>query len=108
VKKKKCRICRDPFEPIRQLQPTCEKMSCMLESANKNLSKKIKEKKKVARKEKDEFNWSDKKRLKKTTQTTFNKYIRLRDSGKNCVSCQKPHDGAFDCGHFKPRGGYSA
>jgi len=108
LKKKKCKICRDSFEPVRQLQPTCENMTCMIEYSNRHLTRKAKVKKQVARKALKQFNNSDINILKRLAQKLFNQFIRLRDEGLNCISCQKPYDGAFDCGHFKPRGGYSA
>jgi hypothetical protein len=45
----------------------------------------------------------------KDAQTDFNKYIRLRDSGKNCISCgsdcgRDAHGGSGDAGHFRSRG----
>jgi 5-methylcytosine-specific restriction endonuclease McrA len=37
-------------------------------------------------------------------QTEFNKYVRLRDMHKPCVSCgQSPHVGQRHCSHFRPR-----
>jgi len=36
----------------------------------------------------------------KKAQTTFNTYIRTRDSGLNCISCDKKLTGKFDAGHY--------
>jgi hypothetical protein len=36
----------------------------------------------------------------KIAQQVFNKYIRLRDKDKGCISCGKPLVGKFDAGHF--------
>lgn len=54
-------------------------------------------------------------KLKPKVQAVCNKYIRLRDTGKPCVSCGKPYDqmiaenygklgGYFDAGHWIGRG----
>lgn len=43
---------------------------------------------------------------KKDLQTVFNTFIRLRDTGKNCISCDKPLRGKFDAGHFYNVGNY--
>lgn len=37
---------------------------------------------------------------------SFQKWIRLRDAGKNCISCDKPND-LMDGGHFKKAEIYS-
>ena len=45
--------------------------------------------------------------LVKKAQTAFNSYIRARDVGKPCISCDKPLDGGantFDAGHYRSVG----
>jgi hypothetical protein len=45
--------------------------------------------------------------LVKKAQTAFNAYIRARDAGKPCISCDKPLDGGantFDAGHYRSVG----
>ena len=45
--------------------------------------------------------------LVKRAQTAFNAYIRARDAGKPCISCDKPLDGGpntFDAGHYRSVG----
>lgn len=45
--------------------------------------------------------------LVKKAQTAFNAYIRARDVGKPCISCDKPLDGGantFDAGHYRSVG----
>lgn len=44
--------------------------------------------------------------LKKIAERHFNKYIRLRDQNKPCISCST--GGAEQCGHFYSGGNYSA
>ena len=39
-------------------------------------------------------------------QIVFNKYIRLRDAGKPCISCDRPLGKVFDAGHFLSVGRY--
>lgn len=44
----------------------------------------------------------------KQLQPIFNKYIRLRDKGKPCISCGKVKDfEEMDAGHFYAKSGYS-
>lgn len=107
MKLPKCKICKNEFIKTRPLQPTCTRYECMVEYASQHLSKSVKEKKKQDTKAKKEFNQNDKVYLKELAQKVFNTYIRMRDKGNVCISCQKPYDGKFDCGHFKPRGGNS-
>ena len=40
----------------------------------------------------------------KKTQTVFNKYIRLRDSDKPCISCYRFHSGQNHAGHYRSVG----
>jgi len=39
-------------------------------------------------------------------QKVFNTYIRTRDKGKPCVTCNKPFKGKFDAGHYYSVGSY--
>ena len=36
----------------------------------------------------------------KDAQAIFNKYIRLRDAGEPCISCQRHHQGQYHAGHY--------
>lgn len=107
MKQKSCKICKDKFTPERQLQPTCTRYECMVEYANKHLSKKAKEKNKQENKAKKEFNQNDKVYLKELAQKVFNTYIRMRDKDLSCVSCGTTNDIQYQAGHYKPAGGYS-
>jgi hypothetical protein len=42
----------------------------------------------------------------KEAQVVFNKYIRERDKGLNCISCNKPPL-KKNCGHYYSQGGHS-
>ena len=44
--------------------------------------------------------------LKEQTQTLFNRYVRIRDEGKNCISSQIPYKSDFDAGHCFSVGSY--
>lgn len=45
---------------------------------------------------------------KKEAQNVFNRYVRLRDDGKPCISCgslpAQKYGGTMDCGHYRTRG----
>lgn len=39
-------------------------------------------------------------------QVVFNKFIRLRDAQKNCISCERKLGAKFDAGHYKSVGAH--
>ena len=84
MKKRKCKYCKQPFEPSVFLQKNCFEPDCVTlwiqETKEKNW-KKRKEKLKV-----ELMTLSD---YIKLAQQVINKYIRLRDKGQNCISCGK-------------------
>ena len=89
------------FTPVRPMQTTCS-FNCAIEYSNKPKAIKsyiIEGKKELARKNPDKA-----KELKKT-QTIINKYVRLRDKYKPCISCGTTK-AKWDAGHFKSSGGH--
>jgi len=44
----------------------------------------------------------------KNTVNICHEYIRLRDRGKNCISCNEPYRSDFDAGHFYPGNKHSS
>ena len=104
MKKRKCKICKQSFEPIRFIQPTCFNVDCQIEYANKHLKKSALEKKKAYNKQKKEFYQNDKKYLLKKAQKLVNAYVRLRDKKKPCISCGVKK-AKWDAGHYKSAGG---
>ena len=110
MKQKTCQWCREPFTPVRALQKVCSPLcaSRLVESkADKKLAK---EKAAEARRDRA------RRRALKTipeliaeAQHDFNRYVRLRDAGRGCISCgaHLPAGGVgggFDCGHYRSRG----
>ena len=108
VKTKKCTICKQNFVPISTLAKACSP-KCAIELTQRAKARKIEQGKREQRR-------MDKARkqaletvpeLTKKAQAAFNRYIRLRDKGKPCVSCGKPHDGnpnSFDAGYYRSVG----
>lgn len=48
--------------------------------------------------------------LTRKAQAVFNRFIRMRDKNKPCISCGKPNDGTantFDAGHYRSVGSAS-
>ncbi len=99
-KPKKCRNCKEFFDPYKSTAIACS-LGCAIELTNKANAKKWR-KEKAERKEKLKTNQDHVREL----QVVFNKWIRLRDKDKGCISCGKPLAGKFDAGHFYSTGSY--
>lgn len=91
----RCKVCKDKFEPKYFNQKTCFNSSCVYEYSKR---KKEEEWKKTKKKWKEELKTVQD--LVKDTQKIVNKYIRLRDKDKPCVSCGRELGEKFDAGHF--------
>lgn len=102
MRKKKCKNCGIPFEPIRQFQSTCS-TDCAIAKAKQD---RIKLQKKSFLKKKQAFKQSDRSYQLKLAQAAFNKFIRLRDNGQPCISCQRVHGGQNHAGHYRSIGAY--
>ena len=102
MKAKKCKVCKNEFTPIyTTAQSTCS-LSCAIEQTAQKKNQAWKERKKIL---KDELTTVQD--LMKLAQQVFNKYIRLRDQSKNCISCgQKPKK--ENAGHFYSAGTHTS
>ncbi len=99
----RCRHCRNKFEPVRFNMKYCLKDECVRVWVE---SEKAKTWKKTKAKMKNDLETIQE--LIKATQIIFNKYIRLRDKGQVCISCQKKlKEGNVDAGHMWSAGGHS-
>jgi hypothetical protein len=94
VKLKTCRECKRRFEPFLSTQVTCGAI-CALNHTRKQKMKAKKVELK-ARKEKLK-SLSDHHR---ETQAIFNRFIRLRDRDKPCISCQRSTGAKRNAGHY--------
>ena len=92
---KKCRACSERFLPTQFAQVVCSPRCAITYTQQ---AKQRKEKKAHA-KAKREFRLSDKSLQKKLTQALVNKFVRLRDAGKPCISCGT-HEGQMQAGHY--------
>jgi hypothetical protein len=90
----RCRNCKEKFEPVKFLQQYCLKDECIRVFVEKTKEKAWKEKKQKMQQELETVQ-----DYIKMTQIIFNKYIRLRDKGQVCISCQKKPL-KENCGHF--------
>ena len=84
MKTRKCKYCKSVFSPITTLQKNCFEPNCVAEWLNEVKQKNWKRKK--AKLKMDLMTVQD---YVKLAQQVFNKYIRLRDAGNVCISCNK-------------------
>ncbi len=98
----RCKNCKEKFEPKTFLQKYCTNEECLrvfVEKTKEQQWKKTKQKAKL-----DLMTLSD---YLKLAQQVFNKFIRLRDKGQVCISCQKKINGVEHASHFLSAGGHS-
>jgi hypothetical protein len=101
MKTRKCKYCRELFEPSVFLQKNCFEPNCVTAWINEVKQKNWQKKK--AKLKADLMTLSD---YTKILQQLVNKYVRLRDKGLPCISCQKPIVGKVDAGHMYSVGNY--
>jgi len=102
---KKCRVCGAMFEPVRALQPTCT-FECSVAYGLKVLAKNQEAKRKEAARAHREAKAQAKPRSQwmKEAQAAFNRWVRLRDADRPCISCGRHHEGQNHAGHFRSTG----
>ena len=97
----RCKNCKEKFEPIRFNQKYCLKDECLRVFVAETKDKQWKQTKtRMKENLKTTSDWL------KEAQAVFNKYIRERDKGLNCISCNKPPL-KKNCGHYYSQGGHS-
>ena len=104
IYQRKClnKKCKKKFTPVLPNQVVCSGL-CGIEYAKsvnvKSWAKEKKERKEKLKSRTDHLN---------DLQAVFNTFIRLRDQGKDCISCGRPLRGKYDAGHFYSVGAYPA
>lgn len=104
---RKCKECKTEIPAVKACTDFIERKGyCSIECASSHSLKKVKEA--AAKKDRKELK-ARKEGLKtrgdhaKETQTDFNKFIRFRDLGLNCISCDKPPK-KKNAGHYRSVG----
>ncbi len=98
ARQKKCKSCKVTFKPFLSTASVCS-VDCAVKMAKANSAKTIK--KNIKARKQALKSLGD---LHKEAQPEFNKYIRLRDKGKPCISCQRHHTGQIHAGHYRSVG----
>jgi len=97
----RCKNCKEKFTPIRFNMKYCTEIECLQAFTAEIKAKTWTEKKKKWTTElKTTSDWL------KDAQKVFNTYIRTRDEGKPCISCNQPPK-KRNAGHFYSQGGHS-
>lgn len=104
---KNCKICNTEFVAFKSTQHCCS-MDCAIEFAKvKRKKQELKEWNKRKKKMKEDLQTVQE--LLKAAQIVFNKYIRLRDKDKPCISCGRSNEGVkVNAGHYFSSGGHKA
>ena len=99
---RRCKTCRQPFKPTyNTMQATCGDIKCAV-SHGKELQ--LKQRKEADKAFKKKVRDNDRSWHIKKLQAEFNKFIRLRDIEKPCISCQRHHSGQVQAGHYRTTG----
>ncbi|CDL51196.1 Protein NinG [Klebsiella pneumoniae ISC21] len=125
--RRKCAHCREWFHPAREGQVVCS-FECASAISKKQTAKarEAAKARAVKRQRESEKEGRQRRRAKresfktkaqwdKEAQSAFNRYIRIRDEGKSCVSCGSPlivksnylTGSAIDASHYRSRGAAS-
>ena len=92
------------FEPrYTSFQKTCNEMACILSWGKKEVQRKTLA---ADRKKRKEYRDNDRGWWLRKAQTQFNKYIRTRDAGQPCISCQRVMTGQIHAGHYRSVGAH--
>lgn len=101
MKPKTCKACGNKFEPVKQAQAVCDWQCAITHTANLKAKRERKEKAERNAKLKTLRDWLD------DAQNIVNKYIRLRDADKPCISCGTTANVQYAAGHYRSRGSAS-
>ena len=125
--RRKCKVCGEWFHPAYSNVVWCcpehgaiYAIELRTKEKVKAEAKRIKDKRQAekegrARRQKMRESFKTKSQWDKEAQSAFNRYIRIRDEGKECVSCGNPLIGksnyltgsAIDASHYRSRGAAS-
>ena len=98
---KKCRVCRQPFEPRQPMAVVCS-LACaksLAVSIRGKTEKQAAIKQRKADRERKE-RLKSRSELAREAQAAFNTWVRLRDADKPCISCGRHHEGQYHAGHY--------
>lgn len=106
TRQKKCKACKEMFEPSKPMQSVCD-MRCAIKLQE---IKREKAGKAVTRKAKEAI--KPRSAHMREAQVAYNAWVRERDFGRPCISCGRNDGevvsqsvgGTWDCGHYRSVG----
>ena len=109
TKRRRCKECGELFTPFSSLSQVCS-TACAVAFAQKDKGKVFAAKSRRRENAKAKKNLKTQAQWAKEAQAAFNKYIRARDIGKPCVSCDKPDSGSHQrhASHYRSVGACSS
>ena len=102
---KRCKVCRQPFEPRPPRALVCSEDCAGAFAVSKRLKEERRAEKAAQAMERKDTK-ARKERLKsrselaREAQQAFNQWVRLRDADKPCISCGRHHEGQYHAGHY--------
>ena len=102
---KRCKVCRQPFEPRPPRALVCSEDCAGAFAVSKRLKEERRAEKAAQALERKDTK-ARKERLKsrselaREAQQAFNQWVRLRDADKPCISCGRHHEGQYHAGHY--------
>lgn len=103
TKPRLCKVCKSEYIPSLTTQKVCDWQCAIKLSQDKAAKKASKESFHAKKNLRD----NDRSFQLKKAQQIFNKWVRLRDEGHDCISCAKPPK-KKNAGHYKSRGAHPA
>lgn len=107
-KAKTCKVCGCEFMPARSMQKVCGPACAIAHTKALNERKAAKEKAQERKETREKLAAMETlPQLVKKAQKAFNTFIRVRDAGKTCISCDRPlssEPNTYDAGHFRSVG----
>lgn len=109
---RKCRACKVEIPTVKDSLPVQKKGFCdfdCMAAHGLSLARKAQEKAKRAETRRRKEALKSKGDWMKEAQAAFNRYIRIRDKNKPCISSGRPLEqealgGGYDCGHYRSTG----
>ena len=97
---KKCKACGEQFAYFSSLQKVCSVACSLKHVRNEEMKTFNKETVRLKKTIKKRSKWVEE------VQVEFNRFIRLRDAGQPCISCQNKAPKKINAGHYKSVGGH--
>lgn len=103
-RQKTCKQCKTRFKPTLPLQLVCGPSCAISYERTKATAKRVKAERESLRRRREAL--KSKSDWIKETQAIVNRYVRLRDAGKPCISCNRNTGAKMNAGHYLSTGAH--